>query len=155
MNKVTKESVVIQLKGRGLKMTPQRLAIINVLMETRDLHPDARFVRREAKKRKKGLSLSTTYATLNELSHLSIIEVLPFDGMENRYEGNLEEHVNLICEQCGKTIDYTVHPIVGQRNVAKTTGFSVTDARLDYYRLCRECRRGVLCLTIVVAHIEL
>ena len=105
---MTKELIIKQLKEKGLRVTPQRLAIIEVLIEKRDLHPGARLVYEEAKKKKKSLSLSTTYATLNELSRHGIIKTLQFDRIENRYEGNLEEHINLICERCNKILDYKI-----------------------------------------------
>ena len=135
-----KESIIKQLKEKGLKVTPQRMAIIEVLIEQKNLHPGARLVYEEAKKKKKSLSLSATYATLNELSRHGIIKTLQFDKMENRYEGNLEEHINLICERCKKILDYKVPITVDQRGVAKKTGFSITDTRLEYYGYCRECR---------------
>jgi Fur family transcriptional regulator, peroxide stress response regulator len=137
---ITREFIIQQLRDSGLKTTPQRLAIIEVLLEKRGLHPGARLVYQEAKKKRKRLSLSTTYATLNELSRHGIIKTLQFDKMEDRYEGNLEEHINLICERCKKIIDYKVSIGVDQRDVAKKTGFSITDTRLEYYGLCRECR---------------
>jgi Fe2+ or Zn2+ uptake regulation protein len=140
LTRLTKESVARQLKAKRLKLTPQRLAIIQVLIENRDFHPGARSVYEEARKRRKSLSLSTTYATLNELSRLDIIKTLQFDSMENRYEGNLEEHLNLICEHCGKILDYEVPPVADQQEVAKKTGFSVTDTRLEYYGYCRDCQ---------------
>jgi Fe2+ or Zn2+ uptake regulation protein len=140
---MTKESIIGQLKEKGLKMTPQRLAIIEVLIEQKDLHPGARLVYKEAKKKKKSLSLSATYATLNELSRHGIIKTLQFDKMENRYEGNLEEHINLICERCKKILDYKVSIRVDQKEVAKKTGFSITDARMEYYGYCRECRKDI------------
>ena len=115
------------------------MAIIEVLIEQRDSHPGARLVYEEAKKKKKSVSLSTTYATLNELSRQGIIKTLQFDKMENRYEGNLEEHINLICERCKKIMDYKVPIIVDPRSVVKKTGFSITDTRLEYYGSCREC----------------
>jgi Fur family peroxide stress response transcriptional regulator len=135
-----KESVITQLKKKGLKVTPQRIAIIEVLIEQRDSHPGARLVYKEAKNKRKSLSLSATYATLNELSRHGIIKTLQFDKMENRYEGNLEEHVNLICERCKKILDYKVPITIDQRGVAKKTGFSITDTRLEYYGYCKECR---------------
>ena len=137
---MTKESIITQLKEKGLKVTPQRMAIIEVLVEQRDLHPCARLVYKEAKKKKKSLSLSTAYATLNEFSRHGIIKTLQFDKMENRYETNREEHINLICERCKKILDYKVSIGVDQREVAKKTGFSITDTRLEYYGYCRECR---------------
>src|SRR4030043_1004406 len=123
---MTKESMIQQLRERGLKVTPQRLAIIEALIEKKILHPGARLVYKEAKKKKKSLSLSTTYATLNEFSRHGIIKTLQFDRMENRYEGNLEEHINLICERCKKILDYKVPFAVNQGDVVKDTGFSVT-----------------------------
>lgn len=140
MAKMTKESIIKELKDNGLKVTPQRLAIIEVLLEKKDLHPTARLLYKEAKKKRKSLSLSTTYATLNNLSRHGIIKTLQFDKMEDRYEGNLEEHINLICEGCKKILDYKVSTGVDQRAVAKKTGFSITYTRLEYYGLCRECR---------------
>jgi len=137
---MTKDSIVKRLKEGGLKITPQRLAIIDVLIEKRDSHPGARLVYEEAKKRKRSLSLSATYATLNELSRHGIIKTLQFDRMENRYEGNPEEHINLICERCKKILDYKVPIIVDPKGIAKKTGFSVTDTRLEYYGYCRDCQ---------------
>jgi Fur family transcriptional regulator, peroxide stress response regulator len=137
---MTKESIIRQLREKRLKITPQRMAIIEVLIGQKDLHPGARLVYREAKKKKKSLSLSATYATLNELSRHGISKTLQFDRMENRYEGNLEEHINLVCERCKKILDYKASIGVDQREVAKKTGFSITDTRLEYYGYCRECR---------------
>jgi hypothetical protein len=60
LEKITKESIIKQLRGRGLKVTPQRVAIIEVLIEKRDSHPGARLVYEEARKKKKSVSLKPT-----------------------------------------------------------------------------------------------
>jgi Fur family peroxide stress response transcriptional regulator len=137
---MTKESMISQMRKKGLKATPQRLAIIGVLIELRDSHPGASLIYKKAKKKKKSLSLSTTYATLREFSRHGIIKTLQFDTMEDRYDGNLEEHINLICERCKKILDYNVPIAVDPKRVMKKTGFSITDTRLESYGLCRECR---------------
>jgi Fe2+ or Zn2+ uptake regulation protein len=136
-----KESALKELKEKRLKITPQRLAIIDVLVAMRNLHPSASAVYREAKRTRKSLSLSTTYATLNQLSAHGIIKTLQFDTTENRYEANIEEHVNLICDGCGKILDYEVSTPVDPGEVERRTGFSVTDTRLEYYGYCEECRK--------------
>ena len=134
------ESLINRLRERGLKITHQRRALLGVLIERRLEHPGARLIHREASRKKPGLSLSTVYATLNELSALGLIKILQFEALENRYEGNLEEHVNLICEKCRKILDYQSPLNIDQREVAEKTGFSITDSRLEYYGLCKECR---------------
>ena len=52
-----KKSVIQRLKEKGLKITGQRLAIIDVLVEHGHLHPGASFIYREARKKQKSLSL--------------------------------------------------------------------------------------------------
>jgi Fur family peroxide stress response transcriptional regulator len=137
---MTKESMISQMRNKGLKVTPQRLAIIEVLIEQMDSHPGASLIYKKAKKKRKSLSLSTTYATLNAFSRHGIIKTLQFDKMEDRYDGNLEEHINLICERCKKILDYNVPITIDPKRVVKKTGFLITDTRLEYYGLCRECR---------------
>jgi Fe2+ or Zn2+ uptake regulation protein len=138
---MSKESIIIQLREKGLKVTPQRLAIIDVLIEQGNSHPGAYLVYRRAKKKKKSLSLSTTYATLNELSRHGIIKTLEFDKMEDRYETNREEHINLICKRCKKILDYKPPFIINIDEIAKKCRFRVTDSRLEYYGYCQECRK--------------
>jgi Fe2+ or Zn2+ uptake regulation protein len=76
LTKVTKESLIKQLREKGLKITTWRLAIIDVLIEHGALHSGGRVVYEEAKKKKKSLSLSTAYATFNEFSLHGIIKLL-------------------------------------------------------------------------------
>lgn len=137
-----KETLIGQLRNAGLKATSQRLAIIDALVLHEHLHPGANLIYREARKKMKGLSLSTVYATLNEFSRHGMIKTLEFDKMENRYEGDLSEHINLICRRCGKIADYPSAPTVELEGIARHMGFVVTDSRLDYYGYCRECRDG-------------
>jgi len=134
-----KESIIERLKEKGLSITSQRLAIIDVLVEQGHIHPGASFIYREARKTHKSLSLSTTYATINEFIRYGIIKALEFDGRENRCEGNLDEHINLICDRCGKIIDYRAPVYVDRMDVAKKTGFVITSNRWEYYGYCQDC----------------
>jgi catalase (peroxidase I) len=78
-----KELLINKMREKGLKLTPQRLAIVDVLAKKNSLHPSARVIYDSAKQRTKGLSLSTVYYTLNELSRHRIIKLLEFDKMED------------------------------------------------------------------------
>jgi len=139
---ITAEAILKKLKERGLKLTSQRRAVVEALVELGELHPGAHAVYEKARKKKKSLSLSTTYATLSELSVNGIVKLLQFDRMEDRYDGNLDEHVNLVCVNCGKIADYKAPFAAKPGEVMKKTGFAVTDTRLEYYGLCRECREA-------------
>ena len=129
------------MKEERLKLTPQRMAVIDVLTDKTPLHPGADLIYREARKKVKSLSLSTVYSILNQLSKYGIIKMLEFDRMENRYEVNTTEHINLICKGCKKIIDYKPPFIIDTDEIAKRFSFQVTDSRLEYYGYCQECRK--------------
>ena len=135
-----KEFLIRKMREKGLKLTPQRLAIVDVLIEKNLLHPSARIIYDTAKRRTKGLGLSTVYFTLNELSKHGIIKTLEFDKMENRYEGNLTDHINLVCKECHGITDYRIPIVIDSREIARKTKFSVTETRLEYYGYCQKCR---------------
>ncbi|MDP2853366.1 MAG: Fur family transcriptional regulator [Smithellaceae bacterium] len=127
MRRIKKEDLIGQLKEKGLKITPQRLAIIDALVEIREMHPGATLIFNEARKKAKRVSLSTVYATLKEFSENGLIKQLEFDRMENRYDGNLSEHINLICKRCGKIIDYHIPATLEPKDIPRKSGFLVTD----------------------------
>ena len=139
---LTEEFIIQILKKRGLRITPQRLSIIDVLVKKGHLHPGARFIYEEAKKKGASLSLSSVYENIKELCRHGIIKSLEFDGKDNRCETNFAEHINLICEHCGKIIDYEVPVSLDRKDVAKRTGFMITNNRLEYYGYCGGCTKG-------------
>ena len=136
---INKEDLISQLREKGLKVTSQRLAVIDALVKNRKLHPCASLIYKEARKKTKSVSLSTVYATLKEFSENGLIKSLEFDRMENRYDANLSEHINLICKRCGAIIDYDLPTTVEPRDIVKKSGFVVTEARMEYYGYCRDC----------------
>ena len=139
MKSITKEGLVRQLREKGFKISPQRKAIVEALVDNRLLHPGAHLIFEEARKKTKSLSLSTVYATMGEFSQHGFIKSLEFDRMDNRYEGNLDEHVNLICKRCGKIEDYPLPALIEPEDIVGKTGFQVMDARMEYYGFCRDC----------------
>ncbi len=136
-----KAQILQKLREKRLKLTPQRLAIIDALVEHGSMHPGASLIYKEAKKKTRSLSLSTVYATLDELSQLGIIKMLEFDRRENRYEGNTAAHINLVCKGCGRIVDYNSSFSIDRKEVAKKAKFQVTDTRLEFYGYCVECRK--------------
>ena len=136
-----KATILKKWKESGLKATSQRLAIIEVIMENSSLHPGASYIFQKAKKKVKGLSLSTVYYTLNELSKRGIIKMLEFDKMENRYEGSTSNHLNLVCIGCGRIQDFPGTIPISSKEVEEQMGFRPSEVRFEYYGYCKKCLR--------------
>ena len=136
---INRNDLIGQLREKGLKVTPQRLAIIEALVDNRHEHPGATLIYQEARKKLKSVSLSTVYATLKEFSENGMVRSLEFDRMENRYDGNLSEHINLVCKKCGSISDFNLPSSMEPKDIMRRSGFVVTDTRVEYYGYCRNC----------------
>lgn len=136
---ISKNDLIGQLREKGLRITPQRLAIIDALVENRHVHPGATLIYEQARKKSGRISLSTVYATLKEFSEHGLIKALEFDRMENRFDGNLSEHINLVCRKCGAISDFNLPSSIEPKDIMRKSGFVVTDTRMEYYGYCRDC----------------
>ena len=130
------------LRDKGLKLTPQRREIIDILSADRS-HPNGQSIYEKAKNRVPSISMSTVYYTLNMLKKEGLIKELEFYEMENRYESNIEDHLDLICKKCGKIKDYQAGFPYSRKSVEGKTGFRADTMRFEYYGYCKECEKGI------------
>ena len=134
-----KRNLIETLKKNSLKLTRQRLKIIEVLAVDRN-HPSARDILAKVRRKVPGMSASTVYYTLNLLKRDGLIKELEFYDRENRYEGDITDHLNLICTRCGKIQDFHGEIPFQAKHVERKTGFRIQQMRFEYYGLCRECQ---------------
>ena len=78
------------MKSEGIKITPQRLAIAEVLVNSTD-HPSVQQIYERVKDHFPSLTLNTIYSTINVLVKRGLIQELPFQQY-SRYESNLNPH---------------------------------------------------------------
>ena len=126
-----------------MKLTRQRLEVISVLAGDPS-HPSALAIFRKSRGKAPTISLSTVYYTLNLLKKHRLIKELEFYDMDNRYEGNTGNHLNLVCISCGNIQDFTEElPIsLSNQTVEEQTGFHAVDMRMEYYGYCKACKSG-------------
>jgi len=127
------------MKEKGLKLTSQRRMIVDLIAGSRS-HPSASDVFAAARKQAPMISLSTVYYTLDALKRAGLIRELEFTDLDNRYEGDVSDHLNLVCRGCGKIEDFPAASPVPLSDIEKRTGFRVEGVRLEYYGYCRKCR---------------
>jgi Fe2+ or Zn2+ uptake regulation protein len=135
-----KRKLIETLKKNSLKLTRQRLEIIEVLSRDRS-HPSARDIFHKVRQKVPSVSLSTVYYTLNLFKKDGAIKELEFYDMENRYESNITDHLDLVCLGCGKIVDYVEEVPIPIERVERKTGFAVDRIRFEYYGYCQQCRK--------------
>jgi Fur family transcriptional regulator, peroxide stress response regulator len=133
-----KTVILAALKGKGIKLTPQRLAVIDVLINDTS-HPSAGLILKKVRKKIPGISISTVYYTLALLKKEGQIKELEFYDMENRYESEMTDHVDLVCGQCGTIMNMDMQLPFDRNTIEQLTGFIAQRMRFEYYGLCSKC----------------
>jgi Fur family peroxide stress response transcriptional regulator len=124
-------------KKMGLKLTPQRLAILECLDGNKN-HPSAEEIYREVSGRFPTMSFATVYNTLDALRQRGSIMELTIDPAKKRFDPNTELHHHLICTRCKRIED--VHTSF-DLDVPSTyrNGYEVTGNHVEFYGICPAC----------------
>ena len=135
------------LKSRGLKVTNQRLLILEVLAACPDRHLTAEEIYEIVKADCPEIGLATVYRTIHLLLELHLVDRINLDDGFVRYEiGSATEseskhrHHHLICNKCGKVLSFQddlLEELEGK--IMKTMGFWVVDHEVKLYGYCKEC----------------
>jgi Fur family peroxide stress response transcriptional regulator len=127
------------LRRAGLRSTPQRQAIVRVVMAAN--HPTVAQVYDEVRREFPTIGLATVYNTLHTMTERGVVRELPFVNA-TRFDGNVEPHANLVCRSCGTIYDSSAcDDLMEQlrRRVASEQGFLPEMERIDVYGLCSAC----------------
>ncbi len=124
----------------GIKLTPQRLAILNYL-EGNTRHPSADDIYKAVSKKFPTMSLSTVYTTLGALKEKRSVLELTIDPDKKRYDPETAMHNHLICTSCRRIIDIPAVNIVDLPDTIKQD-FSVIGSHVEFYGLCPECKKN-------------
>jgi len=135
------ERMLEKLRERKFRITPQRLAVLKILAESKG-HPSAETIYKQVRKVFPTTSLATIYKTVSLLKELGEVLELGFPEGSNRYDGNKPyPHPHIICVRCKKIIDPDLRGIERlSEEVSQKTGFRILNHRVDFFGLCPECQ---------------
>lgn len=128
-----------KLKKAGYKLTPARLAVIEVL----ENHPDHLChsqILVEGKKLYPKLSLATVYRTMDLLVELKLVRPLYLNDPTQRFISASGGHHHLICTRCGKIIEFdhcTTEQLAHQ--LSREFNFQIHNHLLEFQGLCEIC----------------
>ncbi|MBB6638457.1 Fur family transcriptional regulator [Cohnella thailandensis] len=132
---------VDQLKSGGVRMTPQRYAILQFLMESH-VHPKADDIYRALSPQYPSLSVATVYNNLKLFVDAGLVRELTYGDNSSRFDADLSDHYHAICTNCGTMVDFEHEPVREVEDAArKLTGFVVHGHRMEIYGLCPTCAK--------------
>lgn len=128
-----------QLKTNGVRMTPQRHAILSFLMDTQS-HPTADDIYKALSPMYPSMSVATIYNNLRLFVEAGLIRELTYGDDSSRFDADLSDHYHAICKSCGTIVDFVHPPLLEvERAASASTGFTVEGHRMEIYGLCHDC----------------
>lgn len=127
------------LREKGFKVTPQRLAVYDVLANTTE-HPSAEMIFRCLQPKYPTMSLATVYKTIDILQEMGLVQVLNAGEDSFRYDANVTSHPHICCERCKRVDD--LHDIDTDQfieQVAGKTDYRLTGKQFYFYGVCPKC----------------
>lgn len=130
-----------KLKNAGVRMTPQRHAILAYLMGTKS-HPTADEIYRSLEGKFPNMSVATVYNNLRLLKDIGLVKELTYGDSSSRFDGNMMDHYHAICIKCGRIDDFDFEGDLetAQKQAEIKTGFQAISHRLEVYGICRACQ---------------
>jgi Fur family peroxide stress response transcriptional regulator len=135
------QELVEKIRQRGGRLTPQRVAVLRILAESKG-HPSVEQIYDRIKADFPTTSLATIYKTVSLLKEMGEVLELGFADGSNRYDGNKPyPHPHLVCTQCGEIHDLEV-PALSDilHQISHDVGYEIVGHRLDIYGVCSKCR---------------
>jgi len=132
------------LRRQRLKSTAQRDDIARVFFAS-NRHSSVEEIYNAVKQVNPGIGYATVYRTMKLLTECGLAVERHFRDGEARYESgvNREHHDHLICEGCGKIIEFEEDRIEAlQEEVARRLGFRLSGHKMELYGRCRDCHKA-------------
>lgn len=139
----TERGIAQALKQRGLRLTPQRRAVLHAIAQGHE-HLTPAHIYHKAREESPGIGLVTVYRTLDMLAELGLLCEVPTTGDARSYilRRTAAHHHHLICADCGAVADFSDCDLGElERALALETGFKIEGHILEFLGRCESCQR--------------
>ncbi|RKP47882.1 transcriptional repressor [Cohnella endophytica] len=135
---LSKETILDQMKKEGLRHTPQRVHIVELLFDLS--HPTADGIYALMAEKFPYVSPMTVYSTLKKLKEIGVVRELTNGNKSSNFELADKDHWHFHCKACGEIYDLESNDPETLMAVGSNNGaFRVDHYRVEYYGLCADC----------------
>lgn len=139
------ENLKNNLKEKGYKLTPQRRAIVDVIIRNEGNHLTTEEIYDLVKIECPEIGLATVYRTVQLLEELGVICKLDLNDGCSRYElvheDEMHQHHHLVCNNCGKVIEVQGDLLeILEQEIQSKYDFQIKNHSVKFYGLCSDCK---------------
>ncbi len=133
-----------KLDGHDYKLTQQRAAILEVMINNQGKHLSVEEVLKEAKERVPNIGIATVYRTLDKLASIDVLYKTMFEGGKYRYElsgAEDHQHHHIICLECNRIIEVEEDLLHNLEVQLEAKGYKIIDHELKFFGYCPDCNK--------------
>jgi Fur family transcriptional regulator, peroxide stress response regulator len=139
MSDVQLKEAIDTLKETGVRITPQRHAILEYLIHSM-AHPTADDIYKALEGKFPNMSVATVYNNLRVFREVGLVKELTYGDASSRFDYVTSDHYHVICDECGKIVDFHYPGLDEVEQLAShVTGFKVRNHRMEIYGTCDNC----------------
>ncbi len=134
------QAYIDRLRAAGYKITPPRLAVLQVIEQNGE-HLNTSEILQRAQAIYPTVGRATVYRTLELLTQLGIVRPIHLGEGGPTYIWAEGGHHHLVCSACGKVVDF--QQCIADQMVQELTdrfGFAIESHLLEFYGLCGNCK---------------
>jgi len=135
----TEHHLTERLGTTGLRLTPQRQQVYDVLLQKRD-HPTAEEVFIRAKRGMPDISMATVYNCLDALVKCGLVRQVQLDRGATRFCPNMREHGHFYCGSCNTVYDVDL-PEKPKAGIILPHGFKAEHFEVAIHGICPDCAK--------------
>ncbi len=136
------EQLLLAMKKKGLKMTPQRRLIASCIAKQTGFFSIDKLYDR-VKEEQKDISMDTVYRNVNALCDIGMLYKIDKLGRGFEYELTAGRHLHyMVCQACGARQAFTdcLFDKISLQ-CRETSGFLCTGHKFELYGFCRDCQK--------------
>jgi Fur family transcriptional regulator, ferric uptake regulator len=128
------------LRSEGKNITPERLDILDTVIKQKT-HFKIDDIIHKMTKSDKPVSRATVYRTIKTIEDAGLVKYLRSINDEKIYEVQKEHHDHMICESCGRIIEFHDTELEKlQDEICSSHGFSPQRHTMKIFGICEECK---------------
>ena len=133
-------SIATTFKSKGLKLTPQRIAVYEYLLGTSE-HPSAEIIYSRLIEKFPTMSLATVYKSLKTLCEVELVQEINLGEGNFRYDAHIRDHAHFQCTSCSKVVDMMdVSTSNMLLEASRNSEFIIESSKLYFFGKCRHCK---------------
>jgi len=131
---------IAALKEHNLKVTPQRLEIVDILYKDGHINTDDLY--KKLKSKFPSLSLATVYKNINTMCNNFFMSEVKLPNMKSVYEITKAEHSHVVCTKCNSIIDIDLDTSSIFEQAKLKSSYDLSDSAIVFNGTCPDCLKN-------------